>query len=172
MAAKIKTVERVIPMCYAYSTPEIHRHDGWVKIGYTEKQDVTDRIKQQAHTLDTVTEEQWRGNAIFEDGSGDIFHDTDFHRYLQKQGVERIPDTEWFHLDGAHSFQQFNAFRQNRGVLKSEGVIPYKLRAEQQKAVDVTAEAFRIRPNTGQFLWNAKPRFGKTLTTLKIHVKR
>ena len=58
MAAKIKTVERVIPMCYAYSTPEIHRHDGWVKIGYTEKQDVTDRIKQQAHTLDTVTEEQ------------------------------------------------------------------------------------------------------------------
>ena len=165
MAAKIKTVERVIPMCYAYSTPEIHRHDGWVKIGYTEKQDVTDRIKQQAHTLDTVTEEQWRGNAIFEDGSGDIFHDTDFHRYLQKQGVERIPDTEWFHLDGAYSFQQFNAFRQNRGVLKSEGVIPYKLRAEQQKAVDVTAEAFRIRPNTGQFLWNAKPRFGKTLTT-------
>ena len=165
MAAKIKTVERVIPMCYAYTTPEIHRHDGWVKIGYTEKQDVTDRIKQQAHTLDTVTKEEWRGNSIFEDGSGDAFHDTDFHRYLQKQGVERIPDTEWFHLDGPHSLQQFNAFRQNRGILKSEGVIPYKLRAEQQKAVDVTAEAFRIRPVTGQFLWNAKPRFGKTLTT-------
>lgn len=165
MAAKIKTVERVIPMCYAYTTPEIHRHDGWVKIGYTEKQDVTDRIKQQSHTLDTVTEEQWRGSAIFDDGSGEAFHDTDFHRYLQKQGVERIPDTEWFHLDGPHSLQQFNAFRQNRGVLKSEGVISYKLRAEQQKAVDVTAEAFRIRPVTGQFLWNAKPRFGKTLTT-------
>lgn len=165
MAAKIKTIKRVIPMCYAYSTPEIHRHDGWVKIGYTEKQDVTDRIKQQAHTLDTVTEEQWRGNAIFEDGSGDAFQDTDFHRYLQKQGVERIPDTEWFHLNGKHSLQQFNEFRQNRGILKSEGVIPYKLRAEQQKAVDVTAEAFRIRPITGQFLWNAKPRFGKTLTT-------
>lgn len=163
MAARIKTVERVIPMCYAYITPEVHRHDGWVKIGYTEKQDVTDRIKQQAHTLDTVTEEQWRGNAIFEDGSGDAFHDTDFHRYLQKQGVERIPDTEWFHLDGPHSLQQFNAFRQNRGILKSEEVIPYKLRAEQQKAVDVTAEAFRTRPITGQFLWNAKPRFGKTI---------
>ena len=165
MAARIKTVERVIPMCYAYTTPEIHRHDGWVKIGYTEKQDVTNRIKQQSHTLDTVTKEEWRGNAIFEDGSGDAFHDTDFHRYLQKQGVERIPDTEWFHIDGSHSLQQFNAFRQNRGVLKSEGVIPYKLRAEQQKAVDVTVEAFRIRPVTGQFLWNAKPRFGKTLTT-------
>ena len=165
MAMQIKTTDRIIPMCYAYTTPEIRRHDGWVKIGYTEKQDVTDRIKQQAHTLDTVTEEQWRGNAIFEDGSGDTFYDTDFHRYLQKQGVERIPDTEWFHLDGTQSLKQFNAFRRNRGILKSEGVIPYKLRAEQQKAVDVTAEAFRVRPITGQFLWNAKPRFGKTLTT-------
>lgn len=103
MAPKIKTTERIIPMCYAYTTPEIKRHDGWVKIGYTDKQDVDARIKQQAHTLDTITEEQWRGNAIFEDGSGDVFHDSDFHRYLQMQGIERIPDTEWFHLNGQQS---------------------------------------------------------------------
>ena len=45
MAMQIKTTDRIIPMCYAYTTPEIRRHDGWVKIGYTEKQDVTDRIK-------------------------------------------------------------------------------------------------------------------------------
>lgn len=165
MNQKIKVTDRIIPMCYAYTTPEIARHDGWVKIGYTDKQDVADRIKQQAHTLDTITEEQWRGSAIFDDGSGEAFHDTDFHRYLQKQGIERNPGTEWFHLDGESSYQQFNAFRQNRGVLKSEGTIPYKLRAEQQRAVDVTVDAFKLRPQTGQFLWNAKPRFGKTLTT-------
>lgn len=165
MTPKIKTTERIIPMCYAYTTPEIARHDGWVKIGYTDKQDVAERIKQQAHTLDTITQEQWRGSAIFDDGSGEAFHDTDFHRYLQKQGIERNPGTEWFHLDGESSYHQFNAFRQNRGVLKSEGTIPYKLRAEQQRAVDVTVDAFKLRPQTGQFLWNAKPRFGKTLTT-------
>lgn len=103
MANEIKTSERIVPMCYAYSTPEIKRHDGWVKIGYTDKQDVTQRIKQQTHTSDTLAVEEWRGNAIFEDGSGDVFHDSDFHRYLQMQGIERIPDTEWFHLNGQQS---------------------------------------------------------------------
>ncbi|UNT95601.1 DEAD/DEAH box helicase family protein [Allobaculum mucilyticum] len=164
MAPKIKTTERIIPMCYAYTTPEIRRHDGWVKIGYTDKQDVDARIKQQAHTLDTITEEQWRGNAIFEDGSGEAFHDSDFHRYLQKQGVERIPGTEWFHLDGEHSLWQFNNFRRDHGFLKTKGVIPYTLRREQEAAVEKTADAYRTRPVTGEFLWNAKPRFGKTLT--------
>ena len=164
MAPKIKTTERIIPMCYAYTTPEIHRHDGWVKIGYTDKQDVDQRIKQQAHTLDTITEEQWRGNAIFEDGSGEAFHDSDFHRYLQKQGVERIPGTEWFHLDGELSLWQFNNFRRDHGFLKTKGVIPYSLRKEQEDAVEKTADAYRTRPITGEFLWNAKPRFGKTLT--------
>lgn len=164
MAPKIKSSERIIPMCYAYTTPEIKRHNGWVKIGYTDKQDVDARIKQQAHTLDTITEEQWRGNAIFEDGSGKAFHDSDFHRYLQKQGVERIPGTEWFHLDGEQSLWQFNNFRRDRGFLKTKGVIPYSLRKEQEAAVEKTADAYRTRPVTGEFLWNAKPRFGKTLT--------
>lgn len=164
MAPQIKTTERIIPMCYAYTTPEIHRHDGWVKIGYTDKQDVDKRIKQQAHTLDTITEEKWRGNAIFEDGSGEAFHDTDFHRYLQKQGIERISGTEWFHLDGEHSLWQFNNFRRDHGFLKTKGVISYSLRKEQEDAVSKTADAYRTRPITGEFLWNAKPRFGKTLT--------
>lgn len=60
MAPRIKTAERMIPMCYAYSTPEIARHNGWVKIGYTDKQDVTERIKQQTHTSDTLAVEEWR----------------------------------------------------------------------------------------------------------------
>ena len=33
-------------MIYAYTTPEIKRHDGWIKIGYTEN-DVNKRLKQQ-----------------------------------------------------------------------------------------------------------------------------
>ena len=44
----LKSASKVIPMCYAYSTPEIAKHNGWVKVGYTEKQDVDNRIKQQA----------------------------------------------------------------------------------------------------------------------------
>ena len=168
MAPKIKTTERIIPMCYAYSTPEIARHNGWVKIGYTDKQDVTERIRQQTHTSDTLAVEEWRGNAIFEDGSGEVFHDSDFHRFLQKQGVERTPGTEWFHLNGEESLLRFNQFRQNRGFLNTSGVIPYTLRKEQKDAVDKTADAYRTRPKTGEFLWNAKPRFGKTLTAYDL----
>ena len=168
MAPKIRTTERIVPMCYAYSTPEIKRHDGWVKIGYTDKQDVSERIKQQTHTSDTLAVEEWRGNAVFEDGSGDYFHDSDFHRYLQKQGVERKPGTEWFHLNGEQSLLEFNQFRRDHGFLKTKGVIPYTLRDEQKRAVEKTANAYRLRPKTGEFLWNAKPRFGKTLTAYAL----
>lgn len=47
----IKTTDRVVPMIYAYTTPEIARHNGWTKIGYTE-QDVDKRLSQQTHTAD------------------------------------------------------------------------------------------------------------------------
>ncbi len=168
MAPQIKPSEHYVPMCYAYSTPEIQRHDGWVKLGYTDRQDVAERIKQQSNTIDTIAKEEWRGNAIFEDGSGEIFHDSDFHRYLNKLGVERVPRKEWFHLDGAESYKLFNQFRQNRNFIKTEGVIPYDLRKEQKEAVEKTASYYHTRPKTGEFLWNAKPRFGKTLTAYDL----
>ncbi len=168
MAPRIKTAERMIPMCYAYSTPEIARHNGWVKIGYTDKQDVTERIKQQTHTSDTLAVEEWRGNAVFDDGEGTVFQDSDFHQYLQKQGVERIAGTEWFHLTGEESHRLFNQFRQNKGIIKSNGVIPYTLREEQKRAVQKTADYIHLRSKTGEFLWNAKPRFGKTLTSYDL----
>ena len=50
-------------MIYAYTTPEITRHDGWTKIGYTE-QSVEKRIEQQAHTIDVIYHEEWKGNAV------------------------------------------------------------------------------------------------------------
>ncbi len=93
-AISIKTANRVIPMIYAYSTPEIERHNGWVKIGYTEKQTTDKRQKQQSHTIDVIIKEEWKGNAIFEDGSGEIFRDTDFHRYLHKLGIKSKKGTE------------------------------------------------------------------------------
>ena len=163
-AIHLNTVNRVIPMIYAYSTPEIARHDGWVKIGYTEKQTTEKRQRQQSHTVDVVLHEEWKGNAIFEDGSGEIFHDTDFHAYLRKLDIEEKKGTEWFHIDGPTSQRRFFEFRANRGILDEIGdVVPYHLRAEQQDAVQRTASYFHSHEQ-GEYLWNAKPRFGKTLT--------
>lgn len=161
----IQTAKDVVPMIYAYTTPEIARHDGWTKIGYTE-QDVETRIKQQTHTADIKFHVEWRGNALYEDGSGERFTDKDFHAYLRKSGVEQEEGTnnEWFHISGSDSRLMFFDFKENRGQ-KSEtsAVIPYKLRQEQQDAVAQTL-AYRASHNNGEFLWNAKPRFGKTLS--------
>ena len=43
---KIQSFNAFVRMMYAYSTPEIARHNGWLKIGDTE-QGVDRRIKQQ-----------------------------------------------------------------------------------------------------------------------------
>lgn len=159
----LETVKQVVPMIYCYTTPEIRRHDGWVKIGYTE-QDVKERLKQQSHTIDVEIKEEWRGNAIFEDGSGERFTDKDFHAYLRKQEIENDRKNEWFHIAPEPAELKFYKFRKDRGILSSlGGVVPYTLREEQAEAVSKTAEYFNSHEN-GEYLWNAKPRFGKTLS--------
>ena len=170
----IKTASKVVPMIYAYSTPGITYHDGYIKIGYTE-QDVDARIWQQTHTAGIKAKKEWQGNATFDDGSGDTFRDTDFHAYLRKLGVMQPQDegneyfdpsdrNEWFHTTPSDSQMKFFQFRANRGILESvHEVIPYTLREEQADAVRQTV-FFRNNNEGGEFLWNAKPRFGKTLS--------
>lgn len=164
---QIKTAQKVMPMIYAYTTPEIARHNGWVKIGYTE-QEVEKRLGQQLHTADVRYNIEWKGNAIFDDGSGDIFKDKDFHRYLRKLKYENNGKNEWFKIAVPESRSRFDEFRENRGVLKSlDTVIHYQLRPEQEEAVDKALKYSQATEN-GEFLWNAKPRFGKTLAAYEL----
>lgn len=161
----INTIKNVTPMIYAYTTPEIVRHQGWTKIGYTE-QDVETRIKQQTHTADVQWNLEWKGNALFDDGSGERFTDKDFHAYLRKSGIEQEPgkNNEWFHITGPESKLKFYDFRADHGILKSQSdVIVYQLRKEQEDAVSKTL-TYKNSHTNGEFLWNAKPRFGKTLS--------
>ena len=161
----IQTTKQVVPMIYGYSTPEVIRHNGWTKIGYTE-QDVETRIKQQTHTADVKWNLEWKGNATFDDGSGETFTDKDFHAYLRKSGVEQEvgKNNEWFHISGPDSKQMFRDFREDHGILKTtKTVIQYALREEQQSAVTMTVN-YQASHQNGEFLWNAKPRFGKTLS--------
>lgn len=159
----LETAKQVVPMIYCYSTPEIARHNGWVKIGYTE-QDVNARLKQQTHTADIEHKKEWVGNAIFDDGSGERFTDKDFHAYLRKCSIENKKDTEWFNIEPTPAKGKFNDFRESRGILKTiGGICPYTLRDEQKKAVEKTVDYFNSHEQ-GEFLWNAKPRFGKTLS--------
>ena len=161
----IKSTEKVVPMIYAYTTPGITYHDGYIKIGYTE-QDVDARIRQQTHTAGVKAQKEWQGNAIFDDGSGIAFKDHDFHAYLRKNDVKQPQDlvNEWFYISAVNSKSMFNDFRSNHGIVYSnQTVIPYKLRSEQDEAVTMTVD-YRNSHEYGEFLWNAKPRFGKTLS--------
>ncbi len=171
-AIKIKTSEAVTPMIYAYTTPGIVYHDGWTKIGYTER-DVDLRIKEQTRTANIVAKKEWQDVAIFSDGKT-RFTDKEFHAYLSKNDIERKepqPDDEgcpeWFKISGGDSFDLFTKFRHDLGILQTLGVKPYTLRAEQKAAVSGTYDYF-LANSAPEFLWNAKPRFGKTLSAYDL----
>lgn len=128
------------------------------------------RIKQQTHTADVRFELEWKDIAMFRDDCT-YFRDHDFHDYLTEyKGIERNDHTEWFHIDGTALRQYFEEFvsrdYQQKGLHYS-----YKLRNEQQEAVDMTLAYLEENHGEGKFLWNAKPRFGKTLTTYDL-IKR
>ena len=112
-ATRIHSFNSFVRMMYAYRTPEIARHDGWLKIGDTE-QGIHKRIKQQTHTADVRFELEWKDIAMFRDDCT-YFRDHDFHDYLTEyKGIERNDHTEWFRIDG----QEFRWQLQQTGVDK------------------------------------------------------
>ncbi len=172
---KIKTSKKITPMCYAYTTPGVVYHDGWTKIGYTEN-DVDARIKQQTQTANIRYHKEWAEEARFADGSGETFTDKEFHEYLTKNGIKRKdpePDEdgfpEWFYISGEESQKLFWKFKADKGIIESlADAMPYSLRKEQELAVGETIDYFNKGNANPEFLWNAKPRFGKTLSTYDL----
>lgn len=166
---KIKTSIQVTPQCYAYTTPGVPAHDGWTKIGFTER-DVETRIKEQTHTVGIAHKTWWHYRAAYMTEPFESFTDKDFHAYLKKLGVLRQKGTEWFQIEPNQAKLDFIDFTQNHGDLdkdKADSVIPYRLRDEQNIAVEQTMAYFHSHAN-GEFLWNAKPRFGKTLASYDL----
>lgn len=167
--AKISTTKEIIPICYAYTTPGVTYHDGWTKIGFTER-DVETRVREQVGTAGIRYKIEWEKNAVYE-GSNDTFRDSDFHKYLENNNIEREPGLEWFKIDPLLAKNKFDEFKENRGLIETNlKPAPYILRNEQAKAVDITMKYFKSH-DKGEFLWNAKPRFGKTLASYDLCMK-
>ena len=174
MGTEIKTGKVVEPKIYAYTTPQVTTNDGWIKIGYTER-DVETRIREQTHTAAIQTEILWNHLAEYVYGpeKGLNFKDHDFHGFLKFHDIERRPKTEWFYFNGTPEKSEglFNRFIHH----DISGYQPgksneYILRQEQDEAVTKTFAYFNSHENS-EFLWNAKPRFGKTLSAYDL-VKR
>lgn len=170
---KINTFREIIPLIYSWRTPDVPKYDGWEKIGYTEQDSADTRIAQQASQMSITKEKVWARRALYTTETGGRFTDRDFHVFLKQQGVERELQptrTEWHHfapapktsLDYLNDFAGQDFADVQRGV-EEEG---YALRPEQQAAVDQAVAGFDAGHD--EVLWNAKPRFGKTLTTYDL----
>ena len=164
----IKSNVELFPKIYAYTIPDLSSHEGWIKIGYTER-DVETRIKEQVGTAGIAHRTLWSYDARFQSGGG-LFTDREFHKYLKRNNIERRDGTELFYFNGdldkaKRLFQKF-VFA-DEADLDSFGESEYVLRKEQAEAVDKTLNYFKSHTN-GEFLWNAKPRFGKTLATYDL----
>jgi superfamily II DNA or RNA helicase len=169
----IQTTKTVYPQIYAYVLHGYEPKNGWIKIGYTERKDVDSRIKEQTHTAAVNLEysKLWSEPAKFS-GSDAWFKDKQLHAYLRKfKKIKQEPNTEWFYYDGTpqQAHKDFEDFRNNRldSSIQAGNQLEYKLRGEQELAVERTLAYARANPS-GEFLWNAKPRFGKTLTTYDL----
>ena len=167
---KINTAIKVTPQCYAYTTPGVPAHDGWTKIGFTER-DVETRINEQTHTVGVDHKTWWHFRATYMTEPFGSFTDKDFHAYLKKLGIARKEGTEWFQIEPNTAKSDFIDFTQNHGTVSSDDntdeVITYKLRDEQNQAVQSAIDYFKSHEK-GEFLWNCKPRFGKTLSAYEL----
>ncbi|HFR3479286.1 TPA: Eco57I restriction-modification methylase domain-containing protein [Streptococcus suis] len=102
------------------------------------------------------------------------FHDYDVHNVLKRSGIkqaEQLEGTEWFKTDLETAKAAIKAVKEGRNYLNitakesfiEEPVIT--LRPEQEAAVEQTQKVFKKKD---RMLWNAKMRFGKTLTSLQL----
>ena len=170
---RLRTLREITPFIYSWTTPDIPKYAGWEKIGYTEQGSADARIAQQASQLSVEKKKLWSRRALFTSEAGGRFSDSDFHAYLRQRGVERETTpkrTEWHHFDIAPktSLEYFNDFagQEFADLQHGEEQDDYALRPEQQAAVDQAKAAFE--GGKAEVLWNAKPRFGKTLTTYDL----
>ena len=177
---KISTFREIKPQIYSWSTTDLPKYAGWEKIGYTEQEGgAAARVAQQASQLSISKEINWAYKATYMTPGGGRFTDHDFHAYLKQLGVERdgVPATqerpkrtEWHRFDDLErsSEEYFFDFAAGRFSIDVSGILEegYELRPEQNAAVAQALEAFEAGKT--EVLWNAKPRFGKTLTTYDL----
>lgn len=164
----INTKEEIQPSIYAYIIPEYPKRLGWVKIGYTDRE-VEKRILEQSRTIGVDTKTLWSHIARF--NTGQYFKDHQFHSYLAKHNVPREKGKEWFEFGAGKEMESEKLFIdftfQKYGEIQTDLKLIYSLRKEQEEAVQMTLDYAKSNPN-GEFLWNAKPRFGKTLTAYDL----
>ena len=164
----------VEPTIYGYILPDVKSHDGYIKIGYTAREDTTIRIKEQLHAAAIDYKIVFKASAMRPDGT--CFIDKDVHRLLERKGFRQLnageDKNEWYNCTVEDALA---AIEELRTGARFEGnrTWNFAMRDEQKKAVEDTKIYFMqakidepSRPP--KYLWNAKMRFGKTFATYEL----
>lgn len=102
------------------------------------------------------------------------FHDKDVHKVLTRSGINHskyLEGNEWFETDLETAKQAIKAVKEGREYLQNiieetpQAETRIELRPEQKEAVAKTQKVFKKKD---KMLWNAKMRFGKTMTSLQL----
>lgn len=164
----------VVPTIYGYILPDVKDHEGYIKIGYTDREDTETRIKEQLHTAAINFKLLFTESAMRPDGT--CFTDKEVHRLLKHKGFSRLNEgkdkNEWFKCTLTDAL---TAIKEIRTGIRFEGnrTWDFAMRNEQKVAVEMTKAYFEQSktddPNRpAKFLWNAKMRFGKTFATYEL----
>ena len=141
-----------------------------------------ERIRHQTQTAGVTFELLYTEATAYMKGKNLIvFQDHDIHDILVRSGIKRkIFDTEhkaneWFYTDLETVKKAIAAAKEGRTSLNASEITtdrsPVIFRPEQTEAIEKTIKQFKKSGGSHQMLWNAKMRFGKTLSTLEV-VKR
>lgn len=181
---------------YAFTIDDA-THKGLIKIGETSLQTETNidklspdcielnqaalsRIKKYTTTAGIKTELLYTELGIKQvyndkDGSTQLlaFRDHDVHNVLKNSGINNVKfdgseGREWFKIDLDTVKEAIKAVKENNKNLSNSKVndyIPVVFRPEQKVAINSTIKQFQ---KSDRMLWNAKMRFGKTLSALEV----
>ena len=133
-----------------------------------------DRINQYTRTAGITYELLYTEVTIyFAAGRVRSFNDKAVHEVLLRSGIKRRESanwgTEWFEADLPTVINAIKAVKEGRKSLLAteitEGQNPIVFRPEQRDAIDQTKKQFK---KGDRMLWNAKMRFGKTVSALQV----
>ena len=170
---QIKPFENHEITLYAYTLPQVPSHQGYIKVGDTMR-DVRTRIREQLRTAGLKEDLLW--TRVAQKKNGEWFRDKELHAYFRLHDIpqESFGTTarEWFYFNDTpeRAYQLTEEFICSDYSLSQipDETSDYVLRKEQSEAVQKTLEYFQSGQQPAEFLWNAKPRFGKTLSAYDL----
>lgn len=133
------------------------------------------RINQYMNTAGVPYVLHWAELAV--NNKKQFFRDYAVHEVLKRSGISSVPlgqdehgkPNEWFRVSVDDAKEAIKAVKEGRSYLSVSSSLSseeqIEFRPEQLRAIKQTKDIFKTK---NEMLWNAKMRFGKTLSSLQV----